>query len=401
MFGQHNYGDPQRGLGYEYANFIPAFENLGYDVSFFESLNKSMYSDYVDMNCRLLKKVDEEKPDIIFFVLMTYEIWLETLEIIREGNAATLIHWATDDSWKYEQFSRFLAPMFDVHVTTYASALKKAEQDGMHHVALSQWAADSVQMKPPIAAKECCYDVSFVGSTYGNRKQWIDELKDAGISVDAFGYGWPNGSVDDQEKNRIIRESRLSLNLADSGIVFENGKASRSRQIKARVFEVPGAGGVLMTENADHLNEFYRLDEEIIIFENIESLLEKIRFYLDNPDRRDALAQAGYERTQNEHCYEARFEPLFKQAFERRQTRQNKTTDIDFQQFEAVAVRHRLNFLLIILKYILLAPCVLIWGKQRGHRAARRFLFECSWRFFGKKTYSVTNWAGRLFYKHS
>jgi len=39
VFGQHNYGDPGRGLGYEYTNFIQALKNLGYEVVFFESLN--------------------------------------------------------------------------------------------------------------------------------------------------------------------------------------------------------------------------------------------------------------------------------------------------------------------------------------------------------------------------
>ena len=40
VFGQYNYGDPHRGEGYEYANFIPTLKRLGYKVNFFESQNR-------------------------------------------------------------------------------------------------------------------------------------------------------------------------------------------------------------------------------------------------------------------------------------------------------------------------------------------------------------------------
>jgi len=401
VFGQYNYGNPGRGLGYEYSNFIPALKNLGHEVLFFESLNKSKYANFADMNRQLLQMVDQEKPDMIFCVLMTYEIWLETLQLIREGSDAALIHWATDDSWKYEQASRFLAPMFDLHATTYPSAVAKAAKDGLDNFVLSQWAADSSRMAPPLRADQCRYQVSFVGSTYGNRKQWVEDLKQRGIQVDVFGYGWPNGTVAAEEIAGIMRSSQVSLNFGDSGVVIVDGKPVRSRQIKARVFEVPGAGGLLVTENADHLEDYFLPGEEIIVFNDIDDLVEKVEHLLSHPDERDAIARAGYARTKSEHSYEARFEPLIKQAVERREKRPVMKQGIDFERFEVVAKSHRPSLLLYLLKVLMLLPCLLIWGKQRGPRAARRFLFEFSWRYLGKKTYSASNWAGRVFYKES
>jgi len=401
VFGQHNYGDPGRGLGYEYTNFIPALKNLGYEVLFFESLNKSKYSDYADLNRALLQMVENEKPDLIFCVLMTYEIWLETLQLIREGSDAALIHWATDDSWKYEQGSRFLAPSFDLHATTYPSAVKKARKDGLDNFVLTQWAADSTRMMPPLPASECRYTVSFVGSTYGKRQQWVDELKHRGIVVEAFGYGWPNGPVAAEDVGRIMRESQISLNFADSGLVIVDGKPVHSRQIKARVFEVPGAGGLLATESADHLEEYFIPEKEVVVFNNADDLADTIYDLLAHPDKRDAIARAGYERALEEHSYEARFEPLIQLALEKRANRSEASQGIDFKRFESIALSHRPGLFLCMLKYILLLPCLLIWGRQRGPRAARRFLFELSWRYMGKKTYSASNWPGRIFYKVS
>jgi len=353
------------------------------------------------MNRKLLQTVEREKPDIIFFVLMTYEIWTETLQLIQKGSDAALIHWATDDSWKYEQFSRFMAPLFDIYATTYPSAMVKSEKDDLNNFVLSQWAADSSRMAAPLPAEQCRYQVSFVGSTYGNRQQWVEDLKQRGIQIEAFGYGWPNGPVAAEDITRIMRESQVSLNFGDSGVVIENGKPVRSRQIKARVFEVPGAGGLLATERAEHLESFYVPDKEVVVFDDIDDLVEKIEYLLVHPDKRDAIALAGYARTEAEHSYEMRFAPLIEQATERRKTRVAAKGGIDFVQFESLAQFHRPHVLLHLLKFLLLLPCTLIWGKQRGARAARRFLFEFSWRYLGKKTYSALGWPGRIFYKDS
>ncbi len=401
LFGQHNYGDPKRGLGYEYTNFIPALKRLGHEVLFFESLNKSCYQDYADMNRQLLQMVEQEKPQLIFFVLMTYEIWRETLQLIREGSDAALLHWATDDSWKYEQFSRLMAAEFDLYATTYASAMAKAKKEGLNNFILSQWAADSSRMRPPLKAEACRYPVSFVGSAYGNRQQWVSDLKQHGIDVETFGFGWPNGAVDAEDVVKIMQSSQISLNFGDSGVIIEKGKPVRSRQIKARVFEIPGAGGLLATEDADGQENYYLPGKELILYGGIDELVEKIKYLLSHPDQRDAIAQAGYARTKTEHSYEARFKPLIEQALKRRKVRAEAKCGIDFNRFERIAKSHRPHIFLYLLKFILLTPCVMIWGKQRGSRAARRCLFEFSWRFLAKKTYSATGWAGRIFYKYS
>jgi len=401
VFGKYNYGNPERGLGYEYTNFLPTMKHLGHEVLFFECWNKSCYRDFSDMNRKLLQMVDQEKPDLIFFVLMTYEIWLEALQLIREGSNASLICWATDDSWKYEQFSRFMGASFDLYATTYPSAIEKSRADGMDNFTLTQWAAESSRMSPPLPSEQCRYPVSFVGSAYGNRISWIEQLKKRGIEVTCFGHGWSNGPVDAEEIPRILRASQISLNFGDSGVVIANGKPVRSRQIKARVFEVPGAGGLLFTEPADGLENFYQPDKEIIVFDGIDNLVEKVRHILAHSDKRDAIAQAGYAKTVAEHGYESRFSPLLEQALECRKGRASATGGINFDAFEAVARLHRPSWPLHVLKVLLLLPCTLLWGKERGPRAARRFLFEFSWRFLGRKSYMATGWAGRLFYHES
>jgi len=401
VFGRYNYGDPARGEGYEYANFIPALRALGHELILFDSWNKAGFKDFSDLNRQLLCLVDGEKPDVVFFVTMTCEIWLETLQLIREGSDAALLHWNPDDSWKYEQSSRLLASGFDLMATTYTSAMLKSGQDGLNNFVLTQWAANSGTFAEPLPASQCRYPVSFIGSAYGNRPEWVALLKEQGIDVECFGYGWPKGPVASADIPRIYRQSVVSLNFADSGVVLKGGKPARSRQIKARVFEVPGAGGLLATEDAEGLELFFDTDKEILVFEGVEGLAEKIHSLLSNPDIRDAMAAAGHARTFREHGYEQRFSSLLEEAMQRRRQRATGSGMIDFPHFEILAEAHRPHSMLKVLKWILSWPCMLLWGKKRGLRAARRFLFEISWRLIGRRVYTAAAWPGRIFYHES
>jgi len=400
VLGRHNYGNPARGNGYEYAHFLPALRNLGHEVVLFESFDRSYYLDFADMNRKLLQTVKQEKPDIIFCVLLGYEVWLETLQLIRDSSESILINWSTDDSWKYEQFSRFISPAFHLYATTCAAAMTKAVRDGYGNFFLTQWAADSTILAEPLPSCDCKHSVSFIGTSYGNRPRWMTALAERGIRVECFGFGWENGTVAAEEIPRIMRDSIISLNFGDSGVHWRGLRPYRSRQIKARIFEVPGAGGFLMTEDADKLNNFYMPNSEIVTFTSPDDLAQKIRHYLDHPEARDRIARAGYARTRDTHTYIQRFSALLAAA-QTRQSVQGTASGIDMAHFEIIARRHELGAVMKLFRECWRLPFVMLWGKERGPRAARRMLFELSWRLAGRHTYTVSGWPGRLFYRES
>ena len=399
VLGEHNYGDPARGAGYEYVNFMPSLQSLGHEVSHFESFSRSSFRSFAELNRKLLERVIAERPDMVFFVLLGYEVWLETLELIREGSNAILVNWATDDSWKYEQHSRFISPAFDLYVTTYQEALTKAISAGMSNFYLSQWAISGLSLKEPLPARECKYQVSFVGTCYGNRRHWISELARLGFKVECFGFGWPNGPISHSMVSEIIRDSVISLNFGDSGTQWKNFLPLKSRQIKARLFEVPGMGGCLMTEPGMGLENCFQVGNELVTFNSVDELAQKLTVYLNQPDARDHIAKAGHLRVALEHTYEVRFAALIAAAERRR--RPPTDQGIDMNKFISISKRHNVGFSLCLLRILLVLPCTLIWGKARGVRAARRFLLEVSWRLAGRHTYTAGGWPGRLFYQES
>ena len=389
VFGRHNYGDPARGEGVEYTHFLPALRALGHETYFFDSLARDGYADFAALNRALLKQADEVQPHVVFTVLLLAEVWLETIALLRRAGCQ-VVNWSTDDSWKYREFSRLIAADFDLFATTCPDAPAWYAADGIDNVALTQWAASADWLAEPKPARDCHYPVSFIGSAYGNRPERIARLRAAGVDVECFGHGWPNGAVAAARIPEIMRDSAVSLN-------FSEASAGGAAQIKARIFEVPAAGGLLLTETAPHLKDFLAPEREAVVFQGDADLAQQARRLLEDPDRRDSIARAGHARVAREHTYEQRMRALL----QRLGPVSHSPKRIDWAEFERHAQRHPPGLGLRLLRFLLVTPCVLVWGKLRGRRAARRVLFELSWRLAGRYTYTAGGWSGRLFYRES
>ncbi len=396
VFGRYAYGDPARGESHEYLNFIPAFESLGHQVSRFESFSREPYEDFRVLNRALLQRVEELAPDLVFCVLMQYEVWIETIRLMRKAGSL-VINWSTDDPWKYDQFGKLIASEFDLFVTTSPDTVDRYRADGINTVSLSQWAANAEQFKEPKPAETCRYPLSFVGAAYGQREAMIDGLRQAGIEATCFGHGWPAGPVEAKRVSEIIRDSQISLNF--SGGSKQDIRGLGQQQIKARVFEVPALGGCLLTESAPHVERYFKIGEEILTFSGIDDLVDVVRSLLANPDRRNAIARQGFRRVKSEHTYQRRFHALFDELREKIPPRPRRS--VDWTEFEASVRRHTSSPFLCSVRWLLVGLASLIWGSSKGPRAARRFVYELSWRYAGKKVYTAAGWPGRMFYKES
>lgn len=389
VFGQHQYGDPSRGLGTEYAAFIPALQLLGHEVRHFESWNRAAYRDFAELNQRLLDTVESYRPDLMLTVQMGYELWLETIELITARGDVATISWAADDSWKYREVSRFIGPAYHAMATTYDYVVPRYHADGIAHVLLTQWGVPDAWLTSPLPARECRYPVSFVGAAHGSRREWIDRLREAGIEVACFGHGWPTGPVAMEEIPRIMRESVISLNFANS---------KGMNQIKARTFEVPGSGGFLLSEHAPGIERFYQPDSEVAIFRGFDDLMSKIRYYLSHAEERDALADAGYQRTAREYSYTRRMQTVIEYAHAARAAGVARRLSVPFA---AALEAHRVTWWLDLLKRTLIAAGSMLFGPVRGPRAARRLAFEVSWHLAGRHTFTSAGWPGRMFYRET
>jgi len=382
VFGEYQYGNLERELGTEYGAFIPALKNLGHEVYHFESWG--CRQDLKKLNLALVDTVKRIRPDVVLLVPMEYEIWIETLQHLATVTDTALVCWGTDDSWKYREVSRFLGHCFHGMITTYPHVVEKYHADGFNDVLVSQWAASV--LSPPLPAADCQYQVTFVGAAHGNRYKLVEELRARGIDVQCFGYGWEAGPVGGSRVTEIMRRSVISLN-------FSNSKGES--QIKARIFEITGAGGFLLTDYVPGIEHFFEIGREIETFSSTDELADKVRFFLENPKQRDLIASAGFLRTSREHTYTERMRSVLR--FAQLAKSQHLLPFLNECDYYACLSQYRLGLVLRILRRILIAIFVPLFGRKRGVRAARRLVFELSWRFAGARTFTAAGLPGRMF----
>ena len=101
--------------------------------------------------------------------------------------------------------------------------------------------------------------------------------------------------------------SKIGLNFSKN----MNGQEIKT-QMKARMFEVPGAKTLLLTEYTDGIEEFFEIDKEIVCFSQPEELLEKIQHFLQNPGLMNAIAHNGHQRFLKEHESHVRLKNVLK-----------------------------------------------------------------------------------------
>jgi spore maturation protein CgeB len=394
---KYNYGDPARQTGYEVKSFIPALHRLGHDVRTVLTWTPEVRS-FEDLNRQILREAEAFRPDVILAAQMHYEVWNETWAMLRAAGFAT-VNWCTDDSWKYAEFSRFVAPCFDVMATTCEARLAAYAEDGHDNSVLTQWAADPARLLPPLRASECRIPVSFAGSRTPARAEWIRQLADLGVPVQCYGYGWGDAVTSD-ELSEIFRNSVVSLNLAAGAAHRFADSVARANQIKARTFEVPGAGGFLLTENAPGLERYYVPERDIATFDNVRQAAAQIQRFLSDPALRDRIADAGYERTVREHTYDMRLAPLLETALERRNERMRMASapaPIDWAAFERAVSAHAAPAWSAVYRGLMRGAGSLLFGQRRALRLARRMLYEVSWRVERERTYSAAGLPGRVF----
>jgi spore maturation protein CgeB len=85
--------------------------------------------------------------------------------------------------------------------------------------------------------------------------------------------------------------------------------------LNARAFEVAGCGGFQLITHSDAVARHFEPGKEIETFRNLDELRDKVRYYLDHPDERRAIAEAGRRRAHSEHTYTNRLKQMLDVVF--------------------------------------------------------------------------------------
>jgi len=295
---KYDYGFREWGLSYEHYNLYLALQSMGYSLVYFDYQNFGKRFG-TDRTTALLKEaVYYYHPNLLFYVhihdVIDHDAW-------KGMDVKKVIHLA-DDHWRYEE-TKPVWELFDNVITTDVEGYQK--RTGKCNVILSQWGVNlRLYRKMDIEKK---YDVTFIGRVHSDRQEFVNKLRAAGISVRTFGVGWDGKDerISQADMVRIINQSKIVLNMSMSS---KGGKI----QVKGRDFEVTCCGSMLLTQDSPEIRKCFLPGEEIAIYKDVQDAIEQCRYYLENDEKRESIAERGRARTLLEHTAEYEMRKMLK-----------------------------------------------------------------------------------------
>lgn len=316
---EYDYGDPSRGRSYEYYNFYQSLKDLGHEVTLFDYMAELKRLSKSEMNHQLLALAQSSKPDLAMFSLYTDQLAPAMVSQLRQ-HTRTLCFFH-DDTWRVE-FSQFWARHFDFFTTPDVYGERKYAALGQPNAIHFPFGCNEKLYRETGSPKQ--YDVSFVGAWHPYREWLIKRLHKEGFAVKAVGYRWPGGIVSHEQMVALFNESRINLNMSNSAswdarylLASPRGLINRIRspksveQLKARHFEISGAGGFQLSYYVEGLEKHYEIGTEIGVYLDPDDLLQKVKLYLADDALRESVARAGHQRTLADHTFQKRFARVF------------------------------------------------------------------------------------------
>jgi len=137
-------------------------------------------------------------------------------------------------------------------------------------------------------------DVLFVGSILPRREKILNELK--------IHFNIKICSVFGEEMSKLLNRSKIVLNI----------HAEEYLDTETRMFEALGCGAFVISEKLGNENPFIP-EKHYIEVANLETMKNKIFYYLNNQVERENISINGYEEAMENHTYQARAQEFINQ----------------------------------------------------------------------------------------
>lgn len=157
------------------------------------------------------------------------------------------------------------------------------------------------------------YDPSilFIGAPSTRRQEVVQQLMSEDLDLELVGRYWPSVVHRNQHVRLVPKDvGRVSgLQMYVNARPCLNVHSSATAGVNPRTFEVTGAGGLLLTDNAT-IEEFFAPGNEVLLWSEPDEAVEYARRIAANPEWARQIAARGHARAVAEHSLAKRFERL-------------------------------------------------------------------------------------------
>lgn len=281
--------------------------------------------DLIVINRRLLQLVWRERPHLAI-VIGGERIMGATVRSMRAAGVITAL-WTIDapaDQWNVSRTVSFYDQVF----CQGSEAVEILERWGLGRARWLPVGCDperhhSVLLSPE-EKEQYGHDVVFVGSWYPERAALFERLCDFDLAI--WGPGWENLPARSTLR-RHLRGAHTSpdqwrkIYSASRVVLAAHYRDPSGRypvyQASPRVFEAMACGAFVLCDRQRDVLALFRDGEHLACFSDGDDLAVKVRYYLEHPGERQAIARKGRKEVLANHTYVHRLHELIAVASER------------------------------------------------------------------------------------
>lgn len=318
--------------------FTPYLAALGYETQFIVADNPHAQAQWLRENNQTIdnqhdwvreiakKQIEAFKPDVLY---SCNPIVFDSTFIRNLRHKPRLVMgWRGADIDDTMDFSAY-----DVILSGLPGLLAGAQKLGAQNAAFF-FPGFPVHIAKAIEHVEPRFDVVFSGSwtqkQHQTRNEYLEHVA-AHASVPGKGFSasfflaGDTSSIPDTMKpfttsgrfgmdmHRALKSGRLVLDARANHRFRYQGKdidIGGEDTVNMRIFEALGSGCFLLTEHFDGIQRYFEPGKELVTFKNKDDLIEKIRYYLNNPFERRAIASRGQARCHRDYNMEKQAQKL-------------------------------------------------------------------------------------------
>lgn len=276
--------------------------------------------DVARLNRKLIRTVSVDEPDLC--IVMGTRLMLLTGRTVQKIKAlgSKIVLWVTDLP-QYLSFDTIkgTAHRYDHVFCAGTEHIELLQHAGITNLSWLSFGCDP-ELHTPVDLtqedeKRYGKDVAFVGACYPNRRQLLQQLTNCDLGI--WGPGWdgmPTGSVtsgrvDRPEWIRIYTASKIVL-----VIHFQDG-ITPCFQASPKIYEALACGSFVLTDRQADVFRSFQEGVHLAVYNDAVDLAEKVAHYLERPEERNKMAQAGRELVLNNHTYRHRIETIITTVF--------------------------------------------------------------------------------------
>lgn len=242
----------------------------------------------------LLQKFYSFNPDIVFMHIQSGEaVNVETASAM--AKTSTVVSWTGDVRYPLPQHYLDMGRHIDSTLFTNMDDVETCILNGVNADFL-QVGFDSNHFNP-LGSVSAYPEIIFMGSNYpvANfpltqlRMDMVHRLKaEFGNNFGVYGGGWnglESGNITSyEEEGKAYRSCKIAINLSHFAY---------KRYSSDRMFRILGSGAFCLTHHFPEIESDFKVGEEVVVWDNLDDLVMKIRHYLANDTEREKVALKG------------------------------------------------------------------------------------------------------------